>query len=80
MTVMTKVGNLDNIVTYEHVCDFTSDLELIDPHYITLGSTAIVLHGTSGLEVYMADSEKTWVPIFNTAPDLPDPEIPEDNL
>lgn len=66
MTVMTKQGNLDNVVTYEHVCDTTEDLETIDPKYITLGSTAIVLKGAAGLEVYMADSNKEWIPLINT--------------
>lgn len=63
MAIMTKRGNLDNIVTYEHICDFTEDLNNIDPNYITLGSIAIVLQGQSGLEVYIATSSKEWLPL-----------------
>lgn len=58
---MTKQGNLDNVVTYEHICDTFEDIQSIDPHYITLGSTCVVINGESGgLEVYMADSNKEW--------------------
>ena len=60
-TIMTKQGNLDNVVTYEHICDTFEDIQSIDPHYITLGSTCVVINGESGgLEVYMADSNKEW--------------------
>lgn len=61
--IMTKRGQHDNVVTYEHICDETADLQNIDPQYITLGSIALVLDGTAGLEVYMAKSDKTWVQI-----------------
>lgn len=62
MNVMTKRGNLDNVVTYEHYCDSVSDLENIDPEQITLGSVAIIVEGENdSLEVYMAKSDKTWV-------------------
>ena len=61
MTVMTKRGQQDNILTYEHICDTTADLQTINPDYITLGSVAIVLQGITGLEVYMATSTKEWV-------------------
>lgn len=61
-SIMTKRGNLDNVVTYEHYCDTTADLDDIDPYYITLGSVAVVLVGDSGgLEVYMATSDKEWI-------------------
>lgn len=63
--IMTKRGSQDNIVTYEHICDTSADLENIDPRYITLGSIAVVLHGTSGLEFYMADSNKEWVSVMS---------------
>ena len=59
--ITSKRGQMDNIVTYQHICDHTEDLSNIDPHDITLGSVAIVLQGNSGLEVYMANSEKQWV-------------------
>ena len=59
--IMTKRGNMDNIVTYEFVCDTTADLNAIEPKYITMGSVAIVIQGNSGFEVYMANSEKEWI-------------------
>ena len=59
--IMSKRGQADNINTYEHICDTTADLANIDPKYITLGSVAIVLKGSAGLEVYMATSDKEWV-------------------
>ena len=61
MTVMTKRGQADNVITYEHICDTTADLDNIDPKYITLGSIALVLKGSAGIEVYMATSDKEWV-------------------
>ena len=61
MTIMSKRGQADNIITYEHICDTIADLANIDPKYITLGSVAIVLKGSAGLEVYMATSDKEWV-------------------
>ena len=64
MTIMSKRGNLDNVVTYEHICDTTADMQKIDSKYITLGSTCIVISGdTGGMEVYLADSNKTWSPL-----------------
>lgn len=60
-SIMTKRGSVDNIVTYEHICDTTADMSLIDPRYVTLGSTCIVVQGESGgLEVYMASTNKEW--------------------
>ena len=61
MNIMTKCGNLDNAITYEHICDTTADLNNIDPKYITLGSVAVVLQGDAGVEIYMATSNKEWV-------------------
>ena len=61
MTIMTKRGQADNVLTYEHICDTADDLEKIDPKYITLGSIALVLKGAAGIEVYMATSDKEWV-------------------
>lgn len=61
MTIMSKRGAEDNVVTYEHICDTTADLNAIDPKYVTLGSIAIVLKGSAGLEVYMATSDREWV-------------------
>lgn len=65
--IMTKRGQQDNVVTYEHICDATADLANIDPKYITLGSVAIVLQGDSGLEVYMATSNKEWVSLIGSS-------------
>ena len=47
----------------KHVCDSAEDLANIDPQYITLGSIAIVLQGSDGLQVYMANSSKEWIAI-----------------
>lgn len=58
---MTKRGIQDNIVTYEHICDTTADLQNIDPKFITLGSVAVVLEGDGGMEFYMANSNKKWL-------------------
>lgn len=66
--IMTKRGQQDNIITYEHICDATADLALIDPQYITLGSVAIVLQGDAGLELYMANSSKEWIKLTGAAP------------
>ena len=63
MAIMTKRGNLDNIVTYEHICDTYEDLQNIDPKYATLGSTAIVINQEEGLNAYMATSAGEWVAI-----------------
>lgn len=62
MPILTsKRGNLDNVNLYEHVCDTSADLPNIPSDQITLGSTAIVLQGDSGLELYMANSNKEWI-------------------
>ena len=66
MNIMTKRGSLDNILTYEHICDTNADMATIDPKYITLGTICIVLQGTNdSMEVYMADSEKEWHDIMS---------------
>jgi len=59
---MTKRGSVDNVITYEYICDTAADKDSIDPQNITLGSTCIVLTGESGgLEVYIANSNKQWL-------------------
>ena len=63
--VMTKNGTESNVNTYEYICDTTADLANIDSRYITLGSTAIVLEGDAGLEVYMANSSKQWISLMS---------------
>lgn len=60
---MTKRGQQDNVITYEFICDTSADLQAIDKQYIVLGSTAIVLKGDVGFEVFMANSQKEWVNI-----------------
>ena len=55
MNIMSKRGQQDNIVTYEHWCDTAADLANIDPQYVTLGSVAIVVRGAAGLEAYIAE-------------------------
>lgn len=60
-TTMTKRGQVDNVVAYEFVCDNVSDLQAINPQYVTMGSIAIVIEGENGFEVYMANSKKQWI-------------------
>ena len=61
MNVMTKRGSQDNMITYEHYCDTTADMNNIDPKYITLGSVCIVISGEGGeMDVYIAGSDKQW--------------------
>ena len=64
---MTRRGSLDNVITFEHYCDTVADLDNIDPSEINLGTIALVVEGTAGLEVYMAKSDKTWVCIYGGA-------------
>ena len=61
MNVMTKRGSEDSVLTYEHWCDTLADRNNIDPKYITLGSVCIVVGGTTGVEIYIANSNKEWV-------------------
>lgn len=65
--IMTKRGNQDNVVTYEFVCDTTTDLATIDPSYVTMGSIAIVIDGDSGFEVYIANSKKQWIALVTSS-------------
>ena len=60
MNIMTKRGVQDNVITYEHWCDTSADLEKIDPQYITLGSVAVVVNEGNDLNVYLATSDKSW--------------------
>lgn len=60
---MTKRGQADNELTYEFMCDTSADLQNIEPRYITLGSIAVVVEGSTGFEVYMANSQKQWINI-----------------
>lgn len=61
MNIMTKRGSQDNVVTYEHYCDTTADMDNIDSNYITLGSICIVIKGDNdAMELYIADSNKQW--------------------
>lgn len=59
MTIMSKRGSEDNVITYEHYCDTIEDRDQIDPKYITLGTTCIVITN-QGVEAYIADSNKQW--------------------
>ena len=61
---MTKVGSLDNEITYEFMCDSCADMNLIENSYRTLGTVAIVLAGESGgLEIYITNSAREWMPL-----------------
>lgn len=64
MNIMSKRGRLDNVVTYQHICDTMADLENIDKRYATLGSTAIVLTSDEGLRIFMATSEGEWIEVL----------------
>lgn len=79
MNIMTKRGNLDNVVTYQHICDATSDMANIPSSQITLGSTAIVLQGEGGLEVYIANSTKEWILISDMGSGSGDSSTTESN-
>lgn len=57
---MTKRGSLDNSITYEFICDTTQDMNAIEDRYRTIGTVAIVLQGSGGLEVYITGSDKQW--------------------
>lgn len=64
MNILTKIGSLDNVVTYEHYCDAKSDLTNIPKNQITLGSTAIVLKDEDDtMGIYIADSHKEWIAV-----------------
>lgn len=68
MHIISKRGNQDNVITYEHICDTQADMASIERQYITLGSVCIVLQGQGGaMEVYMADSSKEWHSIIVNA-------------
>lgn len=63
---MTKRGNVDNIITYEHFCDTKADMADIDPNEINLGSVCVVLEDESEndtLQFYLAKSDKTWMKV-----------------
>ena len=64
--IMTKRGQQDNIVTYEHICDTHEDMANIHPSYITLGSVCIVVQDIAGgLGVYIANTRKQWNPLIS---------------
>lgn len=63
---MTKRGNIDNIVTYEHFCDTKADMTDIDPNEINLGSVCVVLEDESEgdtLQFYLAKTDKSWIKV-----------------
>lgn len=63
---MTKRGNIDNIVTYEHFCDTKADMADINPDEINLGSVCVVLVDESEgdtLQFYLAKSDKVWIKV-----------------
>lgn len=75
MNIMTKVGHMDNVVTYEHICDNMDDVANIEPRYITLGSVAIILETGTGMVVLMANSNKEWINLA-TGENLGNPNVP----
>jgi hypothetical protein len=42
------------------MCDTVADMNAIENRYRTIGTVAIVLSGESGMEVYIAGSDKQW--------------------
>lgn len=63
---MTKRGNIDNVVTYEHFCDTKADMADINPDEINLGSVCVVLVDESEgdtLQFYLAKSDKVWIKV-----------------
>ena len=77
MTVMTKRGQQDNVITYEHICDTIEDMGNIAEKYITMGSVCIVINGSAGgLEVYIANSSGEWI-LINGASVLPNESEPQ---
>ena len=60
MKVLLRTNEGGNAVTYEWACDEIADRDTIPSNQITLGSTAIILEGESGVELYMAKSDKQW--------------------
>lgn len=63
---MTKRGNIDNVITYEHFCDTKADMADINPDEINLGSVCVVLVDESEgdtLQFYLAKSDKIWIKV-----------------
>lgn len=61
MNIMTKRGNLDNVILFEHYCDEKADLNNIPLDQISLGTIALVLKDENdSIGFYMADSNKEW--------------------
>ena len=63
---MTKRGNIDNVVTYEHFCDTKADMADINPDEVNLGSVCVVLVDESEgdtLQFYLAKSDKVWIKV-----------------
>lgn len=58
--INTKFGEAVNIATYEFICDDAAALAAIPQDEYKFGSVALVIHGTKGIEAYIADSEKDW--------------------
>lgn len=66
--ILTKRGGVENVATYEHICDTFADMQKIDKKQINLGSTCVVLKGQGGnVEVYMANTKKQWILLSNFA-------------
>lgn len=59
MYLLSKEYDTCKAPSHQYECDTANDLTSIpSPH---MGDTAIVIHGSNGLEVYKADSEGAWV-------------------
>ena len=63
---MTKRGNMDNVITFEHFCDTKADMADINPDEVNLGSVCVVLVDESEgdtLQFYLAKSDKVWIKV-----------------
>lgn len=64
---LTKRGSMDNEITNEFICDYIEDRDAIPASQINLGTIAIVLKPAT--QVFIADSEKEWIPFGLAAAD-----------
>lgn len=64
---LTKRGSMDNEITNEFICDYIEDRDAIPASQINLGTVAIILKPAT--QVFMADSEKEWIPFGLAATD-----------
>lgn len=74
--VMIKKGGVDNIATFQHICDTVEDMSAINPKEINLGSICLVVDGDDGIEIYIANSKKQWKLLSSVGGDSSGDDIP----